>query len=728
MVVNRLVDADFLNGPIKSQSFRDALASPSLDAWFTDLKSTSYRGLPSLWIFKEEILALVAPLHFALVGFFPSRRPSLESIHSVNLVENAVEENAIVNVDFLDHNALPAAVNVNESTQVNSHVTSPILFSVGNAVLNVDSLNNNSLLNDSPAFHEKHEEVNCGAIGVGGPINALNGDFVGEVNNCLFNLIASPLASICAHMDVSPVSNDVVYIDDVAVINDFVPQELGDCVGVTPMGELVNVDCCVVGNAGVTTGHFSSSSFIGLDPTAINVVSPVGQLDVVPYNRDFEDSNRAMHDRVVVGDVDSPLVNLAFVDITISVVSNAELKAHLALSMLQIQQRGVIACGCLLSSCTKVADPVALHYTISPTAVCTQDLNTQMAGKLIFSLDRNLIVKGITSGNFIQFEMQFQDFKLSVDGEEMIDLSAGIRRNVPLVEITLGSGVDSPISEMEAVVTPLPTVSFTKEDKNQKSITMEELPSQLEIGSSSSSPTVSKASKNKMKNYLRRVRKKVVKARKTAEAKALKHVKSEANQKFIAPSTNPFPGGNHFHPSPVTQRREVIETRARSSIHLLDYYMARINQTITEQTPAPGLRPQVEGYDLSTLSDDVRSRFYTCPTISTREEEVSGKLCEATVRRYRVWGATVDAASTEIRLDLGMGDGRGPKDIDSILYTQIPKVALCHYRDRIKSVSYHWRFGSGSRRSETLVRELQRETLILEVQNIWSLEGAEQSW
>ncbi|KAH0455854.1 hypothetical protein IEQ34_015886 [Dendrobium chrysotoxum] len=224
-----------------------------------------------------------------------------------------------------------------------------------------------------------------------------------------------------------------------------------------------------------------------------------------------------------------------------------------------------------------------------------RDLSTQMAGKLVFSLDRNLIVEGITSGNFIQFEMQFQDFKLSVDGEEMIDLSAGIRRNVPLVEITLGSGVDSPIFEMEADVTPLPTVSSIEENNNQKSITIEELPSQPEIGSSSSTPVVNKASKNKMKNYLRRVRKKVVKARKTAEAKALKHVKSEVNQKFVAPSTNPFHGGNHFHPSPIAQRREVVETRARSSIHLLDYYMARINQARTEQTPAPGPRPPVEG-------------------------------------------------------------------------------------------------------------------------------------
>ncbi|KAH0465275.1 hypothetical protein IEQ34_005378 [Dendrobium chrysotoxum] len=93
-------------------------------------------------------------------------------------------------------------------------------------------------------------------------------------------------------------------------------------------------------------------------------------------------------------------------------------------------------------------------------AAQNKDLSTQMAGKLIFSLDGNLIVEGINYGNFIQFEMQFEDFKLSVDGEEMIDLSAGIRRNVPLVKITLGSGVDSPIFKMEDDVTPLPIVPF----------------------------------------------------------------------------------------------------------------------------------------------------------------------------------------------------------------------------------------------------------------------------
>ncbi|KAH0464098.1 hypothetical protein IEQ34_006884 [Dendrobium chrysotoxum] len=104
----------------------------------------------------------------------------------------------------------------------------------------------------------------------------------------------------------------------------------------------------------------------------------------------------------------------------------------------------------------------------------------------------------------------------------------------PLVEITLGSGVDSPIPKMEAAVTPLPTVSSTEEDNNQKSITIEEIPSQIEIRSSSS---IRDARQNRRKNYLRRVRKKVIKARKTAETKGkgrkkieIKRIDKEANR------------------------------------------------------------------------------------------------------------------------------------------------------------------------------------------------------
>ncbi|KAH0469278.1 hypothetical protein IEQ34_002510 [Dendrobium chrysotoxum] len=76
----RLVDPGFLTGKSTSKSFRDALSGSSSNSLFPDLKITSFRSLLSLWISEEKMLALAAPFEFALVGKFPSRRPSLEAI------------------------------------------------------------------------------------------------------------------------------------------------------------------------------------------------------------------------------------------------------------------------------------------------------------------------------------------------------------------------------------------------------------------------------------------------------------------------------------------------------------------------------------------------------------------------------------------------------------------------------------------------------------------------
>ncbi|KAI0508229.1 hypothetical protein KFK09_014364 [Dendrobium nobile] len=189
----------------------------------------------------------------------------------------------------------------------------------------------------------------------------------------------------------------------------------------------------------------------------------------------------------------------------------------------------------------------------------SRKLNTQMAGKLVFSLNRDVPVEEILSGNSIQYEMEFQDLKISVNGERILDMSASIQKDFPLVEVTLGSGADSPISKMEVVVAPAPTILSTQEDQNQKSITIKEIPSQSEIGSNSSTPVVGR---NKMKNYLRRARKRNLKARKTSELEALEKTDFEANRVFVAPSTYPL----------LAQSREVVDTRVRSLIHLLDYY------------------------------------------------------------------------------------------------------------------------------------------------------------
>ncbi|KAH0454518.1 hypothetical protein IEQ34_016442 [Dendrobium chrysotoxum] len=65
MAVKRLRDPDFVDGPLKSRSFVDVLAGRL--AFTLDL--------------GEEITDLAVPFQFSLVGFFPSKRPSLDSIH-----------------------------------------------------------------------------------------------------------------------------------------------------------------------------------------------------------------------------------------------------------------------------------------------------------------------------------------------------------------------------------------------------------------------------------------------------------------------------------------------------------------------------------------------------------------------------------------------------------------------------------------------------------------------
>ncbi|KAH0433254.1 hypothetical protein IEQ34_027061 [Dendrobium chrysotoxum] len=65
-----------------------------------DLKPTTFCGLPSLWISEEEILALPAPLKFALVGFFPSHRLSLVSIQRFFFTLMFIRE---FSVTLLDH-------------------------------------------------------------------------------------------------------------------------------------------------------------------------------------------------------------------------------------------------------------------------------------------------------------------------------------------------------------------------------------------------------------------------------------------------------------------------------------------------------------------------------------------------------------------------------------------------------------------------------------------------
>ncbi|KAL0918592.1 hypothetical protein M5K25_010609 [Dendrobium thyrsiflorum] len=58
----------------------EALGGGSLSQDFPDLVRSTHKGLPSLWISKEEILALAMPFEYAFVGKFSVRRPTLDNI------------------------------------------------------------------------------------------------------------------------------------------------------------------------------------------------------------------------------------------------------------------------------------------------------------------------------------------------------------------------------------------------------------------------------------------------------------------------------------------------------------------------------------------------------------------------------------------------------------------------------------------------------------------------
>ncbi|KAL0906769.1 hypothetical protein M5K25_025289 [Dendrobium thyrsiflorum] len=60
--------------------FVDALYGSASFVCFPELRQCSFRGMPSLWISEEEIMSLAVPFQFALVGFFPMCRPSLDGI------------------------------------------------------------------------------------------------------------------------------------------------------------------------------------------------------------------------------------------------------------------------------------------------------------------------------------------------------------------------------------------------------------------------------------------------------------------------------------------------------------------------------------------------------------------------------------------------------------------------------------------------------------------------
>ncbi|PKU61917.1 hypothetical protein MA16_Dca017250 [Dendrobium catenatum] len=80
MASSRLRDPGFLSGS-SPLSFKQALSGTSSTSLvFPELKVSSFKGMPSLWISEMEIESLAASFEFALVGKFPTSRPSLDAV------------------------------------------------------------------------------------------------------------------------------------------------------------------------------------------------------------------------------------------------------------------------------------------------------------------------------------------------------------------------------------------------------------------------------------------------------------------------------------------------------------------------------------------------------------------------------------------------------------------------------------------------------------------------
>ncbi|KAH0460522.1 hypothetical protein IEQ34_011185 [Dendrobium chrysotoxum] len=75
-----------------------ALYGVSSSVVFPEMKASLHRGLPSLWISEEEVLALVAPFEFLLISFFPNHRPSIVTFYAMLKTNNATAVGSLPSV------------------------------------------------------------------------------------------------------------------------------------------------------------------------------------------------------------------------------------------------------------------------------------------------------------------------------------------------------------------------------------------------------------------------------------------------------------------------------------------------------------------------------------------------------------------------------------------------------------------------------------------------------
>ncbi|KAL0906038.1 hypothetical protein M5K25_024499 [Dendrobium thyrsiflorum] len=138
---------------------------------------------------------------------------------------------------------------------------------------------------------------------------------------------------------------------------------------------------------------------------------------------------------------------------------------------------------------------------------------SSIVGKLLFSVDRNLYVEELIHDTTIQFGLCFKSLMLSINGGMIVNFTVEGDEDALVVELAMGAG-------------------------------------------------------NQRKNYLRRVRKKIAKLRKTVEIKALGQVEPEAVEDLSIPASSRLLKGSHFHPLAAAVGEERVTNIIPSSVVL----------------------------------------------------------------------------------------------------------------------------------------------------------------
>ncbi|PKU78816.1 hypothetical protein MA16_Dca000159 [Dendrobium catenatum] len=178
-----------------------------------------------------------------------------------------------------------------------------------------------------------------------------------------------------------------------------------------------------------------------------------------------------------------------------------------------------------------------------------------MGGKLIFTFDRELSSTVNNQGRTVIFGLGFDTLKFYMDGHEIVKLDAS-KNPTPELELIVGVTSVVPV-ESETQKLPEPVVE-----------THTEVKSIFEKGSSSG---FNFFTKNQKKNYLRRLRKKISKAKRVVPFKTLAQVEPEAAEELSIPASSPLLKGSRFYPLASTQGEERAARIAHSPPCLVDY-------------------------------------------------------------------------------------------------------------------------------------------------------------